>query len=106
VAENFQTVSEEEFCELRLAIMPRKSAAEQAQVPATSLCATMCSIIPGVSGLQDPSVTPFHIPRTGALFTQVRGTSILRSSPVWNSEKLLRGSLFFWLCGKRVLKYH
>jgi hypothetical protein len=29
-------------------------------------------IIPGASGLQYPSATPFHIPHTGALFTQVR----------------------------------
>jgi hypothetical protein len=28
------------------------------------------AIILGASGLQDGSATPFHIPRTGALFTQ------------------------------------
>ena len=41
---------EEEFCELRLVIMHRNSAAELAEVPASSRCATMCAHHPRCVG--------------------------------------------------------
>ena len=52
----------------------RNSAAEQGESARKfSLCHNV-AIIPGASGLQDPYPTPFHIPRTGTLFTRgVRG---------------------------------
>jgi hypothetical protein len=68
----------------------RSSAAEQGESARKfSLCHNV-AIIPGASGLQDPSATPFHIPRTGTLFTRgVRGRGVLRTSPT----RILRSSL-------------
>jgi hypothetical protein len=66
----------------------RNSAAEQGEsARKVSLCHNV-AIIPGASGLQDPSATPFLIPRTGTLFTRgVRGSGSSAKFALRDSHK-------------------